>query len=147
MLGINKLLAFLRRSVGLRDDAASATGSLHAKTKDVKDSITAQIGTSAHTRASNTVMGWLNSPIKSIQRGVTITPWANTTTNVTISAVTTGKTMVHMLSTSYVGRITSDINGMVFAHLTNTTNLRLENRGGATLGLGGSVSWEIIEYY
>ena len=31
MLGINKLLAFLRRSVGLRDDAASATGSLHAK--------------------------------------------------------------------------------------------------------------------
>ena len=31
MLGINKLLAFLRRQVGLRTDAASATGSLHAK--------------------------------------------------------------------------------------------------------------------
>ena len=31
MLGVNKLLAFLRHSVGLRGDAASATGSLHAK--------------------------------------------------------------------------------------------------------------------
>ena len=151
MLGINKLLAFLRRSVGLRDDAASATGSLHAKVADIATNkvqdIKNVIGTSADNRASNTVMGWLNSPIKSIQRGVTSTPGAGATTNVTISAVTTGKTMVHMLSTSYVGRITNDINGMVFAHLTNTTNLRLENQGGATLGLGGSVSWEIIEYY
>ena len=31
MLGINKLLAFLRRQVGLRTDAAAAAGSLHAK--------------------------------------------------------------------------------------------------------------------
>ena len=31
MLGINKLLAFLRRQMGLRTDAASATGSAHAK--------------------------------------------------------------------------------------------------------------------
>ena len=37
MLGINKLLAFLRRSVGLRDDAASATGSLHAKLTDFRN--------------------------------------------------------------------------------------------------------------
>ena len=37
MLGINKLLAFLRRQVGLRTDAASATGSLHAKIKNIND--------------------------------------------------------------------------------------------------------------
>lgn len=33
------LLSFLRRQVGLRTDVASATGSLHAKVKDVKDSV------------------------------------------------------------------------------------------------------------
>ena len=37
MLGIKKLLAFLRRQVGLRTDAASATGSLHAKIKNIND--------------------------------------------------------------------------------------------------------------
>ena len=39
MLGINKLLAFLRRQVGLRTDAADASGSLHAKYKDMKDNL------------------------------------------------------------------------------------------------------------
>ena len=41
MLGINKILGFVRRQVGLRTDTASATGSLHAKTADVKESIEA----------------------------------------------------------------------------------------------------------
>ena len=149
MLGINKLLAFLRRSVGLRDDAASATGSLHAKTKDVKDSITAQIGTSAHTRANNTVMGWLASPVKSVQRGVTTTPGTGgaAIVNVGISSVDTSKTVVNMLASTYVGRVTTDIGGVVYAHLTSSTNLRLENQGVATLAIGGSISWEVIEFY
>lgn len=33
------MLSFLRRQVGLRTDAASATGSLHAKVKDVKSAV------------------------------------------------------------------------------------------------------------
>ena len=47
MLGINKLLAFLRRQVGLRDDAASATGSAHAKLADLKTTITNKIDLAA----------------------------------------------------------------------------------------------------
>lgn len=37
------MLSFLRRQVGLRTDTASATGSLHAKTADVKESLGAAI--------------------------------------------------------------------------------------------------------
>jgi len=37
------MLSFLRRQVGLRTDAASATGSLHAKVSDVKDTLTGAI--------------------------------------------------------------------------------------------------------
>lgn len=37
------MLSFLRRQVGLRTDAASATGSLHAKVSDVKDTLTGTI--------------------------------------------------------------------------------------------------------
>jgi hypothetical protein len=37
MLGINKILGFVRRQVGLRTDTASATGSLHAKVSELKN--------------------------------------------------------------------------------------------------------------
>ena len=35
------LLGFLRKQIGLRTDAASATGSLHAKTTDIKNDVAA----------------------------------------------------------------------------------------------------------
>ena len=52
MLGINKLLAFLRRSVGLRDDAASATGSLHAKVKYLNDTTVPAVTTSVNANVN-----------------------------------------------------------------------------------------------
>ena len=67
---LEAMLSFLRRQVGLRTDAADANGSLHAKVAAVKESISGEIGTSADGRADNTVMGWLNTPIKSWQRVV-----------------------------------------------------------------------------
>ena len=51
------LMSFIRRQVGLRTDAASATGSLHAKVKDIKDTYTADYlkGGTIFTYASNTL--------------------------------------------------------------------------------------------
>lgn len=37
------IYAFLTRQIGLRGDVASSTGSLHAKVKDAKDSLTSQV--------------------------------------------------------------------------------------------------------
>ena len=40
MFGLNEaLMSFIRRQVGLRTDGASATGSLHAKARDIKNEV------------------------------------------------------------------------------------------------------------
>lgn len=87
------LLSFIRRQVGLRTDAASATGSLHAKIKDIKDIADNKIGTSDDDRADNTMMGWLNTPIKSWQR-ITFTPTDAGAYAVAISSVDPSKCIV-----------------------------------------------------
>jgi len=72
---IEALLSFFLRQVGLRTDAASATGSAHAKL--------------AHIVA--------NTGIKSIQRGTIALGVADKTKAATISAVNTNKAMVNPL--------------------------------------------------
>jgi len=53
VFGLNEaLLSFIRRQVGLRTDAASASGSLHAKVKDVKNDLQYM---GRKIKASNTV--------------------------------------------------------------------------------------------
>ena len=146
MLGINKLLAFLRRSVGLRDDAASATGSALARLAQIVSDVTAtrtQIGTSAHTRANNTVMGWLNSPIKSIQRGVSTYAVAALTITVTITSVTTSKAVVNHLG-QRIESETSMGHALSTMTLTNATTLTI-TRG--IQGIVATAAWEVIEYY
>ena len=85
------------------------------------------------------------SVIKSIQRGTTSTPSQNSSTNVSISSVNTSKSFVSMSTAVYAGS-TGNIQGTVFAHLTSSTNLRIENQGGNALSVGGSVAWEVIEF-
>ena len=44
MFGLNEaLMSFIRRQVGLRTDGASATGSLHAKARDIKNEVVSSI--------------------------------------------------------------------------------------------------------
>lgn len=69
------LLGFVRKQLGLRNDAASATGSAHAKL--------------AHIVA--------NTGIKSIQRGTIALGASDTTKAAKISAVDTTKTMINLL--------------------------------------------------
>ena len=44
MFGLNEaLMSFIRRQVGLRTDEASATGSLHAKARDIKNEVVSSL--------------------------------------------------------------------------------------------------------
>jgi hypothetical protein len=142
MMGaLEMLLAFIRRQIGLRTDAASATGSLHAKVKNLAE----KIGDSADVRTDNTLFGWASSPIKSIQRGVTSVN--QNPTNVTISSVGVSKAFVIAN-----GRMTNNqfSGGGITARLTSATNLELKsgfyNTDQQSYG-GAEVSWEIIEFY
>ena len=77
MLGVNKLLAFLRRSVGLRDDAASATGSLHAKVADLAttkhNALTASINTRQKPRGPAGAFGTFSTAEVTYQTALNIT--------------------------------------------------------------------------
>ena len=135
------LLSFIRRQVGLRTDTASASGSLHAKIakaiSDISD-VSGAIGTSSDDRADNTVLGWLSSPIKSVQRGTINVN--NPSSTATISSVNTAKAFVNMLGFTWYGSQPANIR----LALTNSTTVT------ATKGYDssdGEVSFEVIEFY
>lgn len=86
------------------------------------------------------------SPINSIQRGVTAMPGEGATTNVTINSVNLSKSFVSMSASVYVNTGSALRRGVVFAHLTSSTNLRIENQGESANDIGGSVAWEVIEF-
>ncbi|MGS0765904.1 hypothetical protein [Syntrophomonas curvata] len=143
MFGLNEaLMSFIRRQVGLRTDAASASGSLHAKVKEARDNILADtlairnlIGSPSHSRANNTVMGWLASPIKSIQRGVINISTSGYSATATISSVNPAKSIINYLG--YTG------NEEVRLELTNSTTVTAY-RGGSNIV---TVGYEVIEFY
>ena len=147
------MLSFLRRQVGLRTDEANAAGSLHAKTKDVKDSITVQIGTSAHTRANDTVMGWLATQVKSVQRGTVNLSGASTDTGVTISTVNTAKAVLIFNSrTAWTGgyntapEVGHILSNFATGVLTNATTLTFSHNS-TTSWPNTIVTWQVIEFY
>jgi len=85
---IGTIMGWLGYQVGLRTDAADGSGSVHAKIVDLKN----KIGTSADTRASNTVMGALSTGIKSWQN-VVFSP-SSTSGNIAIANVNPAKCIV-----------------------------------------------------
>lgn len=82
--------------VGKKTDTASDTGSLHSKVQHI---IYGQLGYADNNRANNTVMGWLQTSIKSWQR-VVFTPDSDTYA-VTISSVTPAKCHVTLSGSAY----------------------------------------------
>ena len=134
------LLSFFLRQVGLRTDAASATGSAHAKL--------------AYIAA--------NTGIKSIQRGVINLGTSATSATATITSVNTSKAMVNFLGASsagVLGEFNSSYaddgyfkgfyskNGHHFVRvaLTNATTVtvtRAQANNATTV-----VSYEVIEFY
>lgn len=132
MIGAGAVKAFcaeILRQVGVNlgsdSDAASTTGSAHAKLKALRSSPI--------------------SPIKSIQRGTTSVGSGGSTVNVTIGAVTMDKTVVHINTSGGPWRSgsASDYASLYFnGFLQAATNLRLyNNMFSATI-----IAWEVIEY-
>lgn len=131
------LLSFFLRQVGLRTDAASATGSAHAKL--------------AYIAA--------NTGIKSIQRGVINLGTSATSATATITSVNTSKAMVNFLGASSAGALGEfyeagsnlkglySINGHHFVRvaLTNATTVTV-TRANAN-DTTAVVSYEVIEFY
>lgn len=146
---IGTILGWLGYQVGQRTDAASASGSVHAKLAN----ITNKIGTTSDTRASNTIFGWSNSTIKSIQTGVTdMSGTATSTVNVTISSVVPEKSIV-ILNCEFASTesISTFAKAQGSAALTSSTNLRLTRALGETYSGGAATttrfSWQVIEFY
>lgn len=138
------LIGWLEENAGLTTDAASPTGSLHAKIKDVADN---KIGDSADVRADNTVLGWLATPIKSIQRGATSVTTDGDTQS--ISAVVMAKSIVvlgghtsNLTSSTDAGASLERAN--VKVTLTSTTQLTFNVHDDSD---SNSVSWQVIEFY
>lgn len=149
--GLIAPLLGLLHQIGQRGDPANATGSVHAKLAN----ITNKIGTTSDTRASNTLFGWSNSTIKSIQTGVTdMSGTATSTVNVTISSVVPEKSAV-ILNCEFGFGSGGDISDFAKAQgsaaLTSPTNLRLTRALGKTGSDGAAITtrfrWQVIEFY
>lgn len=121
---INSDMSTLSTNVGSDADVSSATGSVHAKLKDLKSNI---------------------SPIKSIQRGV-----VNTTSNqnlaLTIASVNPNKCLV-LFNGYWTEDANNNVGFPVLVSLTATvlTVTAAPNFGGSAY-MGGYFSWQVIEY-
>jgi hypothetical protein len=109
--GFEGLYAFLTRTIGTRNDSALPTGSLHAKTKDIKDYLTTSVGPLVGRspfvpgKSITFTNGYFNS---SINGGVTVT-------NVNITGPKTllgGKIIIVPYNTSDSTTISLKIDGV-----------------------------------
>lgn len=121
------LLSFLRRQVGLRTDAASASGSLHGKTKDVKAAVSAI--------ASKNIIN-NGSAVKSVQRGMASIASGSISQVMNISAVDMSKTLVIW------GGAHADFSSVELTATTTVTAYR-----GNTSSTAVHVRWQVIEFY
>ena len=107
-------------------------------------------------RANNTVMGWLSSPIKSIQRGTGIMQLDRNEVTVTISAVTTSKTMINFLGASAWSKTYKEGGTLGVAYaatghhflrlsLTNATTITVSRKENNYVD--ATFSYEVIEFY
>lgn len=140
--------------VGTKEDAASAAGSLHAKASNIQDTLDAKLGDSADVRADNTLMGWLASPIKSVQRGTIVFGTSDTSKSAMISSVDVSKAMINFLGISHAYAVSTNYSGsgdqFNFGSIEARITLANATTVTATRGIQGvaiTVSYEVIEYY
>ena len=145
-------MSFIRRQVGLRTDSASASGSLHAKTTDVKNAV--------NSIAAKNIVNY-GSAIKSIQRGMIQLSSSERSKTATISSVSTSKTMLNFLGAMGSGAYTcfwdsqygEDYRHAVantghhFVTLQLTSSTQITVTRAESNGRNATVSYEVIEYY
>lgn len=144
---IGSLIGWMSYVLGLRTDAASSSGSLHAKVKAIADT---SIGTSADVRATNSVMGWLKTQVKSKQL-VTFTPNA-TSYAVAITSVDVSKSLfivngngATMVAVFEVGNFVYPNNYYISAVAATSVTIACPFASG-TLSYGPG-SLQVIEFY
>jgi hypothetical protein len=129
---ISAIIGWLQHHLGLRTDTASATGSLHAKVKEARDTI-----------LGKDIVNY-GTAIKSIQRGTIAIGTPLVSNTATISAVNTAKSV-----TNWLGYTVSDTTYSARGHyrlcLTDSTTVT------ATRSVAGAetvtINFEVIEYY
>ena len=133
---LEAMLSFLRRQIGLRTDASSATGSLHAKLTSLRDKVDMQLDVPV-SDSKNVV---------TVQRGLSVLPdgEAGGTLDVAISAVDLGKAFVS-LGGYNVGMATSEPRSEIpIVRLTSATNVRI-TRAISSASYALTVAWEVVE--
>jgi len=98
------------------------------------------LGTAADDRADNTVMGWLNTPIKSVQRGVSTMTGEASSLTVAISATTLAKAVLLM---NYMV-LNNDV-GLIPAGKLNSTTQLVFSRN--VTNTDTTIAWQVIEFY
>ena len=144
---IGSLIGWIAYHLGLRTDVASSTGSLHAKVKDIADT---KIGTSADVRATNSVMGWLKTQVKSRQL-VTFTPNATsyavaiTSVDVTKSLFIVNGNGITRVSVFEVGNFAYPNNYYISAASATSVTIACPFTSGTLEYAPGSL--QVIEFY
>lgn len=156
MFGIMEaLMSFIRRQVGLRTDAADAGGSLHGKIGNIKNEVNvvnSAIGGSSDIRSSNTIMGWLSSPIKSVQYGTVAFSYSDTSKTITISSINTSKSILIPLGRNFP-YLWAGTGEMFFGcwfprlSLTNATTVTAVRGEESPSGLTLTVGFMVVEFY
>lgn len=135
MLGVfGKIIGWLADEMGLKTDAANVTGSIHAKISELRARLIERP----------------TSPIKSIQRGITMLDDSQLSVVQVVTAVITSKTELKINGTSWnyngtggtaADAVTEASKG--YGQLTSSTQLtftRIYGAGELTF------SWELVEY-
>lgn len=148
---ISAIIGWLQYHLGLRTDAASASGSLHAKVVNANNHIIAAqntIGTASDTRSNNTVMGWLNSPVRSVQHGILWMRAADLSATATITTVNLQKAVILLTGVSGGGG-GIPTPGATYVHLRLSSTTVTAYRGGSAAGDVNAlwIGWQVIEFY
>jgi hypothetical protein len=141
------IIGWLQTHEGLITDAASSSGSLHAKIENLRLNV---IGDTSDVRADNTIMGWLASGVKSVQRGTYLLSGDSGTQSIT--SVNTSKAVIILggYSASMKNSIAIEDafeGAMVKAVLTNETTLTFSVFSLSTGVNSLDVAWQVIEFY
>lgn len=136
------LISFIRRQVGLRNDTASSTGSLHAKITNIAD--------------KNIITN--GSAVKSVQRGTAnlvgtgyTSPATYYEVEVTISSVNLSKAVL-IFSNNASPDQTATTNeavrqSLVMGQIINSTTIQFNRVSAESTSTQDPISWQVIEYY
>lgn len=138
---IGTVLGWLGYSVGLRDDAASASGSVHGKLKELRDFVNKPIMING-------------SAVQSFQRGIVNLNLNGETTTVTISTVNTSKALLlfslSINARGYLGSSTDDLiaAGHIRGQITSPTTIEFfRNQYHTDYRYPDQISWQVVEFY